>query len=80
MVKPGSRTSSVGGSHGDAVVVRVRERAVDGKATEAALTALAQALGLPRRDVALVTGATNRMKLVDVADSAAARIAELRAL
>jgi uncharacterized protein len=68
-VKPGSTRSSVGGSHGDALVVAVQARAVDGKATEAALAALADAVGVRRRDVALVTGATSRTKVVEVSGS-----------
>jgi uncharacterized protein YggU (UPF0235/DUF167 family) len=46
--------------------VAVRERAVDGKATEAALKALAVALGVPGRAVRLISGATSRDKLVEV--------------
>ena len=65
-VKPGSARASVGGRHGDALVVAVTERAVDGKATEAALRAVAGAFGVKRRDVALVTGATTRDKVVEV--------------
>lgn len=53
-------------------------RAVDGKATEAALRALADALEVPRRDLALVSGATSRRKLVEVPDGVGARIADLR--
>jgi len=65
-VKPGSARPSVGGGHGDAIVVAVSERAVDGKATEAALRAVAGAFGVRRRDVTLVTGATSRDKVVDI--------------
>jgi uncharacterized protein len=56
----------VGGRHGDALTVSVAARAVDGKATEAALRAVAEAFGVPRRDVSLVTGATSRHKVVDI--------------
>ena len=63
-VRPGSARPGVGGEHDGALVVRVRQQAVEGQATEAALTALAKALGVPRRDVTLVTGATSRAKLV----------------
>jgi uncharacterized protein len=58
--------------------VRVRERAVDGKATHAALVALAAAVGVPLSDVTLVAGPRSRLKIVDVPDSAATRIASLR--
>jgi uncharacterized protein YggU (UPF0235/DUF167 family) len=48
--------------------VAVAARAVDGKATEAALRAVAQALGVPRRAVTLVVGAASRDKVVAVAE------------
>lgn len=62
-------------------MVAVRERAVDGKATAAALTALAQALGVPSRTLRLVSGAAARDKIVAIADpppDLAARIEALR--
>ena len=65
-VRPGSARSAVGGSHAGRMLVAVHERAVDGKATQAALTALAGALGVPVRRVRLVRGATSRDKLVEV--------------
>jgi uncharacterized protein YggU (UPF0235/DUF167 family) len=77
-VKPAAARPSVGGRHGDALVVRVRERAVGGAATEAALRAVAEALGVRRADVALVTGATSRAKTVEVPDAVVSVIERLR--
>jgi hypothetical protein len=65
-VRPGAGRTAVGGSHDGALVVRVAAPAVDGRATEAALAAVAAALGVRRRAVTLVTGATSRTKVVDV--------------
>ena len=65
-VKPGSARPGVGGDHAGALVVRVRARAVDGKATEAALAAVAGAFGVRRGAVRLVSGASSRTKIVDV--------------
>ncbi|MGN6330607.1 MAG: DUF167 domain-containing protein [Motilibacteraceae bacterium] len=65
-VRPGSSRTVVGGDHDGALVVRVAARAVDGAATEAALTAVADALGLRRRQVRLVAGTTSREKVVEV--------------
>jgi uncharacterized protein YggU (UPF0235/DUF167 family) len=66
-VRPGAGRVLVGGEHDGALVVRVAARAVDGKATEAALAAVATAFGVPARDVALVSGARSRTKVVEVA-------------
>jgi uncharacterized protein (TIGR00251 family) len=65
-VKPGAARPRVGGRHGDALVVAVSARAVEGKATEAALRAVAAAFGVRRGDVTLVSGQTSRDKVVDV--------------
>ena len=75
-MKPGSAKTSVGGRHGEALVVTVTARAVDGKATEAALRAVADAFAVKRRDVTLVTGAVSRDKVIDIdgaADALSAR-------
>jgi uncharacterized protein YggU (UPF0235/DUF167 family) len=91
-VKPGSSRTAVGGRHavgarpassdrhgdGDALVVAVTARAVDGKATEAALRAVADAFGVRRRDVTLVAGAASRDKVVEI-DGDAAKITACRA-
>jgi hypothetical protein len=65
-VRPGAGRTVVGGEHDGALVVRVGARAVDGKATEAALAAVAEAFGVRRSAVTLVSGATSRTKVVDV--------------
>lgn len=78
-VRPGSSRTSVGGSHDGALVVRVSARAVDGKATAAALAALADALGLRAAQVRLVSGATSRTKVVEAPDDAAAAVDALLA-
>lgn len=77
-MRPGAGRTRVGGRYGeDVLVVAVQAPAVDGRATRAALDALADALGVARRDVTLVSGATSRTKLVDVPDACAAALAAL---
>jgi uncharacterized protein YggU (UPF0235/DUF167 family) len=78
-VRPGAGRTAVGGSHDGALVVRVAARAVDGQATEAALAAVASALGVRRRQVALVSGATSRTKVVEVPDDRGPAVADLLA-
>lgn len=70
-VRPGASRTTVGGAYGDALVVRVQERAVDGRATEAALRAVAAALDVPRRAVRLVSGPTSRDKVLAVTGDSA---------
>lgn len=79
-VRPGASRTQVAGSHADRLVVAVGARAVDGAATEAALAAVADAFGLRRRQVTLVTGLTSRDKTVelDLPDDAAAALARAR--
>jgi len=81
-VKPGAARARVGGSYGDAgaLVVAVTERAVDGRATAAAMRAVAKALGVPRSAVTLLTGAVSRDKVLLVADPPADLEARLTAL
>lgn len=84
-VKPGASRTAVGGAYpgpyGLALVVSVNAPAVDGRATEAAVRAVAEALGLRARDITIRAGHTSRDKLATI-DSAvpdlAARVAVLR--
>ncbi len=77
-MKPGAGRTRVGGRYGDAaLVVAVQVPAVDGRATAAALAALAKALGCPSRDVTLVSGATSRTKVVEVPDELGPGVAAL---
>ena len=61
LVKPGSKSPGIIIS-GEDVTVRVRERALEGRATEATLRALAAALRVPQSAVTLVRGAASRHK------------------
>ena len=76
-VRPGAGRTAVGGAHDGALVVRVGAPAVDGRATEAALAAVAEALGLRRSAVRLITGATSRTKVIEAEGTDPARLAEL---
>jgi uncharacterized protein len=81
-VSPGSPGTAVGGSRGSALLVRVTARPVGGKATEAALRAVAAAFRVRRADVTLVAGGTSRDKVVGIAgdpDSIASRLQALLA-
>lgn len=79
-VRPGASRTAVGGEHGGALVVAVPAPAVDGRATAAAIAALAEALGLPRAAVRLVSGARSRTKVVEVDGEPAAVAAAVERL
>jgi uncharacterized protein len=78
-VRPGSARAGVGGEHDGALVVRVTARAVDGRATAAALAAVADAFGVRRHAVTLVAGAASRRKIVEVTGADPAVLDRLRA-
>jgi uncharacterized protein len=61
LVKPGSRAPGVA-RNGELLVIRVRERAIDGAANVAAGRALAEAYGVPSSAVRLVRGGSARRK------------------
>jgi uncharacterized protein (TIGR00251 family) len=76
-VKPGASRTAVGGRHGDALVVAVTAKPVSGRATEAVLRAVADAFGVSRSRVTLVTGAASRDKVISItgpADALAQRL------
>ncbi len=78
-VRPGSAHPGGGGEHDGALVVRVTARAVDGRATAAALAAIADAFGVRRHAVTLVAGAASRKKIVEVTGADPAVLDRLRA-
>jgi len=75
VAKPGARVATIGRRNGE-VVVAVRERAVDGRANDAILRAVAAWLGIAPSRVALVRGAGARRKLLAVDGLDAAALAE----
>ncbi|HVK22674.1 MAG TPA: DUF167 domain-containing protein [Actinokineospora sp.] len=67
-VKPGARKARVGGrwADGDTLIVAVAAPAVEGKANEAVRKAVAEAFGVRRQDVEIVSGDRGRDKVIDV--------------
>ena len=71
-VAPGSSASGVVGRHGDAWKVRVNAPPERGRANEAVLGVLADALRVRRDDIRLLRGGAGKDKLVEVAGITAA--------
>jgi uncharacterized protein (TIGR00251 family) len=66
-VKPGASRTKVGGCHGQppALIVAVHEQPVDGQANDAVITAVARVLEVRKSDLSIVSGHTNRTKVVE---------------
>jgi uncharacterized protein len=84
-VKPAAARPRVGGHHdgpyGPALIVAVHAPAVDGRATTAAVRAVARALRVRVADLTVRLGETSRDKLLELADppaDLADRVARLR--
>jgi len=65
-VLPGASRAGIVGRYGTAWKVRVTAAPEAGQANDAVLELLARTLDLPRRDLAIETGATSRNKLVSL--------------
>lgn len=65
-VQPRATRSEIVGLHGAALKVRLQAPPVDGAANEALVTLLAERLGVARRAVSVVAGASSRAKTVEV--------------
>jgi uncharacterized protein len=76
-VLPRARRDEIVGWQGSTLRVRVTAPPIDGRANDAAIGVLAEAFGVPRASVGLVSGATSQNKLFRVARHS---LDELRAI
>jgi hypothetical protein len=72
---PGARKNRVTGVHADALKIALTAPPVDGKANEALIAFIADALRLPRARIMLVSGLTSRAKTVRITGKSAAEVA-----
>ncbi len=61
-VQPGSKAEGFAGLYGDALKIRLRAPAIDGRANVACQNFLAEAFAVQRADVILLQGAASRLK------------------
>jgi uncharacterized protein (TIGR00251 family) len=76
-VMPRASASGLGGERAGALVVRVTAPPVDGRANDAVVALLAEAMGVPRRAVRVESGATGRTKVVSIPVGAEAALQRL---
>lgn len=59
---PRASKNQIQGLHGNALKIRLQAPPVDGKANETLIEFLANALGIPQRQITLLSGQTSRQK------------------
>lgn len=65
-VSPNARKSEIVSGDGDALRVKLQAPPVDGKANDALVQFLAKKLQVPRKQVTITHGQTNRRKLLEI--------------
>ena len=66
-VQPRASRTELVGEHGDAIKLRVAAPPVEGAANEEVVRFVAKQLGVSASAITLVSGATSRRKIIDVA-------------
>jgi uncharacterized protein len=65
-VVPNAKSDAVAGEHGDAIKIKLRAPAMEGKANAALIEFLAERLKIPARQIVLVRGQKSRDKIVRI--------------
>lgn len=65
-IVPNAKIDKILGEHGDAIKIKLRAPAVEGKANAALIRFLAEQLELPRRAIVLERGRTSRDKVIRI--------------
>lgn len=63
-VQPGASKSSIAGLYGDSLKICLSAPPIDGRANEELIKFLSRTLDLPKSAVSIVSGETNRSKLI----------------
>ena len=75
-VQPGAKKTEIAGQHGESLKIRLAAPPVDGKANECLIGFLAETLGIARRRIELVGGASSRAKRVRIQGVAPATVVQ----
>lgn len=78
-VQPRASKDEIAGLHGAALKVRLRAPPVEGAANDALVALFADRLGVSRRSVRVVAGATSRRKVVEIEGTTEAAVRALGA-
>ncbi|MES3020023.1 MAG: DUF167 domain-containing protein [Pseudomonadota bacterium] len=66
-ITPNAKKTEVVGVHDDVLKLKLQAQPIEGKANEALVRFLAEALALPRSAISITHGHTNKRKLIEVA-------------
>ncbi len=75
--QPGARASKVVGLHDERLKIQLKAPALENRANEALVAWLAEQLGLPRKQIEVLTGHTSRQKRVLVRSATVEQVQRL---
>jgi uncharacterized protein (TIGR00251 family) len=75
-VIPRSSRTEIAGKENDVYRVKLTDPPVEGKANKALIALLAETLGVPKRDIEIVSGKTGRLKTIRIRGLTAGEIAQ----
>ncbi|MGE5841725.1 MAG: DUF167 domain-containing protein [Deltaproteobacteria bacterium] len=75
-VLPRSSRTEIAGRENDTYRVKLNDPPAEGRANRALIALLAEKLGLPKRDIEIVSGKTGRLKTLQICGLTAAEIAQ----
>lgn len=73
-VAPRASRTAIQGLYGAALKIRLKAPPVEGKANEALISFLSEKLDIPRRNIALKSGLSQRRKIITISGISAAEI------
>lgn len=73
-IHPGARKNAITGTHDNSLKISLTAPPIDGRANEALIAFLAEALRLPKPRITLITGQTSRTKLLRITGKSAADV------
>jgi uncharacterized protein (TIGR00251 family) len=77
LVQPRASRAKIGPRHDGRIKIAVTAPPVDGEANSAVIELVAEALGVPKRAVEVIAGATSRRKTLRVTGATAAQLEAL---
>jgi uncharacterized protein (TIGR00251 family) len=74
-IQPRAAKTELAGMHGDSIKIRIAAPPVENAANHALIEFIAERLGIAKRRVRILSGATSRKKILEIDDVSADRIA-----